>query len=82
VAGSRSHELVESADAVFDVVYDPWPTRLLDAAHETGRPAVSGIDLLAHQAVLQLALMTGSTVDVDVLRDAALVALSTTHDVP
>lgn len=82
VAGSRSHELVESADAVFDVVYDPWPTRLLDAAHETGRPAVSGIDLLAHQAVLQLALMTGSTVEVDVLRDAALAALSTTHDVP
>lgn len=82
VAGARSHELVESASAVFDVVYDPWPTRLLVAAQEVDRPAVSGLDLLAHQAVLQLGLMTGSRVEVDVLRDAALAELSAARDVP
>ncbi len=81
-AGARSHELVESAAAVFDVVYDPWPTRLLLAAQQADRPAVSGLDLLAHQAVLQLALMTGSRVEVDVLRDAALAELSAARDVP
>ena len=27
VVGSRSHELVDSSRAVFDVVYDPWPHR-------------------------------------------------------
>ena len=82
VAGARSHELVESAAAVFDVVYDPWPTRLLLAAQEADRPGVSGLDLLAHQAVLQLALMTGSRVGVDVLRGAALAELSAARDVP
>lgn len=72
VIGSRVHELVESARAVFDVVYDPWPSALVKAADGAGRPAVSGIDLLAHQAALQVELMTGRTVDVGVLRDAAL----------
>jgi shikimate dehydrogenase len=76
VIGSRSHELVESARAVFDVVYDPWPSRLVEAALGAERPAVSGLDLLAHQAALQVELMTGGTVDVAVLRDAALDSLS------
>ncbi|AWB92552.1 shikimate dehydrogenase [Aeromicrobium chenweiae] len=76
VIGSRSYELVDSSRAVFDVVYDPWPTNLVRAAHEAGTPVVSGIDLLAHQAALQVELMTGSTVSPQLLRDAALSALS------
>jgi shikimate dehydrogenase len=75
VIGSRVHELVESARAVFDVVYDPWPSALVTTTQKADRPAVSGIDLLAHQAALQVELMTGRTVDVAVLRDAALDSL-------
>ena len=67
---------VELARAVFDVVYDPWPTFLVSAASAAGLPNVTGIDLLAHQAALQVELMTGETVDVDLLRDAALEALA------
>lgn len=74
--GARSHELVESSRAVFDVVYDPWPTALAAAATESGTPVVSGLDLLAHQAALQVELMTGSDVSPQVLRDAALAELS------
>lgn len=73
--GSRSHELVDSSQAVFDVVYDPWPTDLARAAGESGIPLISGLDLLAHQAVLQVDLMTGSPVSPQLLRDAALAAL-------
>ena len=69
-------EAVESAGAVFDVVYDPWPTFLVSAASAAGLPIVTGLDLLAHQAVLQVELMTGETVDVDLLREAALAALA------
>lgn len=58
--------------AVFDVVYDPWPTPLARAAADNGRTVVSGLDLLAHQAVLQLQLMTGRSVSPDLLRGAAL----------
>ncbi|MCW2838635.1 MAG: shikimate dehydrogenase [Aeromicrobium sp.] len=74
--GARAHELVDSAQAVFDVVYDPWPTGLARAADEAGLTVVSGLDLLAHQAALQVELMTGSPVPPQLLREAALAALS------
>ncbi|MET0928777.1 MAG: shikimate dehydrogenase [Aeromicrobium sp.] len=73
--GARSHELVDSTQAVFDVVYEPWPTGLARAADEAGVRIVSGLDLLAHQAVLQVELMTGSQVSPQLLREAALAAL-------
>jgi len=46
---------------VFDVVYDPWPTPLAAHAQRAGTTLVAGLDLLVHQAVLQLQLMTGTT---------------------
>lgn len=55
---------------VFEVLYDPWPTPLAGAAQESGRTLVTGLDLLAHQAVLQVELMTGVGVPVDLVRDA------------
>ncbi len=76
VAGERADAWAADAAAVFDVVYDPWPTRLSVAARAAGRPVVTGLDLLAHQAVLQLRLMTGASVDVDVVRGAALEVLA------
>jgi shikimate dehydrogenase len=75
VIGSRSHELVEASRAVFDVVYDPWPTSLMKAAGEAKLPAVTGLDLLAHQAALQIVLMTGEAVSPQLLRDAAIAEL-------
>ena len=57
--------------AVFEVVYDPWPTPLARAATDSGRLLVAGLDLLAHQAVLQVQIMTGHDISVDLLRDAA-----------
>lgn len=71
-----AHNLVDSARAVFDVIYDPWPTGLAKAATKAGKPFVSGIDLLAHQAAFQVELMTGSPVEADLLREAALAELS------
>ena len=61
---------------VADVVYDPWPSPLLQRAGRGGAVLVTGIDLLAHQAAVQLRLMTGAAVDVELLRSAALVAAS------
>ena len=52
--------LVGRTSAVFEVVYDPWPTPLAAAALEAGLPLVGGLDLLLHQAVLQVELMTGA----------------------
>ncbi|MCH6159180.1 shikimate dehydrogenase [Streptomyces marispadix] len=49
----------ERPGTLFDVLYDPWPTRLASAWAERGGAVVSGLDLLVHQAVLQVELMTG-----------------------
>lgn len=62
--------------AVFEVVYDPWPTPVASAALAAGVPLVSGLDLLAHQAVLQLEQFTGRSADVGVLRRAGEAALA------
>ena len=69
--------LAEDVDVVFDVVYDPWPTPLARAARGAGRVLVSGLDLLVHQAVLQVRLMTGATdVPLEALRAAGERALA------
>ncbi len=62
--------LCADVPAVFEVVYDPWPTPLARAVLEDGRLLVAGLDLLAHQAVGQVQRMTGRTVSVDLLRQA------------
>jgi shikimate dehydrogenase len=58
---------------VFEVVYDPWPTPLAasvlgDAG--SGRVLVTGLDLLLHQAALQLEQFTGSHAPLDAMRAA------------
>lgn len=68
--------LVRAAPVVFDVIYDPWPTPLAVAALAAGRVVVNGLDLLAHQAVGQVRLMTGLDVDVEVLLAAGRAALA------
>ena len=73
VAGGGSAHWAEAASAIFDVSYDPWPTSLAGAAR-AGQPFVSGLDLLAHQAALQVELMTGESVNAALLREAALAA--------
>jgi len=59
--------LVDGAQAVFDVSYDPWPTALTATAAAAGLPVVTGLDLLAGQAVQQIDLMAGDTVDMATL---------------
>ncbi|TDC18984.1 shikimate dehydrogenase [Streptomyces sp. 8K308] len=44
---------------LFDVLYEPWPTRLAAAWSARGGRVLGGLDLLVHQAVLQFELMTG-----------------------
>jgi shikimate dehydrogenase len=49
----------ERPGTLFDVLYEPWPTPLAAAWAERGGRVVGGLDLLVHQAVLQVELMTG-----------------------
>ncbi|AEW97694.1 MULTISPECIES: shikimate dehydrogenase [Streptomycetaceae] len=49
----------ERPGALFDVLYDPWPTPLAAAWRARGGAVTGGLDLLVHQAVLQVEQMTG-----------------------
>lgn len=57
---------VRRAEAVFEVIYHPWPTPLVRWAAD--RPVVGGLDLLVHQATLQFGAFTGVDVGDDQLR--------------
>ncbi|MDX6762239.1 MULTISPECIES: shikimate dehydrogenase [Streptomyces] len=65
---------------LFDVLYDPWPTALAAAWSRRGGNLLGGLDLLVHQAVLQVEQMTGrSPAPLAVMRRAGLAALSGAH---
>lgn len=69
--------VASAAPIVFDAVYDPWPTPLGRAVTETGGGVLlSGLDLLAWQALYQVELFTDRTLPVSVLLEAAHAALA------
>ncbi|MEU6310533.1 shikimate dehydrogenase [Streptomyces sp. NPDC047014] len=51
----------EAPGTLFDVLYEPWPTALAASWADRGGQVVGGLDLLVHQAVLQVERMTGRT---------------------
>ncbi|MCW0211913.1 MAG: shikimate dehydrogenase [Pseudonocardia sp.] len=55
---------------VLDVVYAPWPTAFAAGAALAGCRIVSGLDMLLHQAVAQVELMTGRPGPVEAMRTA------------
>ncbi|MFJ8869280.1 shikimate dehydrogenase [Streptomyces sp. NPDC102473] len=61
---------------LFDVLYDPWPTALAHRWAEAGAGVVGGLDLLVHQAVLQVEQMTGLDAPLAVMRAAGEAALA------
>jgi 3-dehydroquinate dehydratase / shikimate dehydrogenase len=56
---------------VYDLVYNPRPTRLLRDAAAAGCRTLDGLDMLVAQAVRQFAWWTGVTPDARVLHEAA-----------
>ncbi|MBY8879888.1 shikimate dehydrogenase [Actinacidiphila acidipaludis] len=61
-AGAADHladAVPDQPGALFDVLYDPWPTALAAAWSARSGAVVGGLDLLVHQAVLQVEQHTG-----------------------
>ncbi|MEV5888758.1 shikimate dehydrogenase [Nonomuraea fuscirosea] len=57
--------------ALFDVVYSPWPTGAAAAVQAAGGIVIGGFEMLLHQAVRQVRLMTGiADVPVEAMRAA------------
>ncbi|WP_433469199.1 shikimate dehydrogenase [Spirillospora sp. CA-128828] len=70
-ADTFAEPVAESGAALFDVVYAPWPTVLAATVQRAGGTVVGGFEMLLHQAVRQVALMTGrEDVPVEAMRAA------------
>jgi shikimate 5-dehydrogenase len=54
--------------AVFDAVYNPKKTRLLQAAELIGCTIVPGLEMFVRQAAVQFELWTGQRAPLDVMR--------------
>ncbi|MEU2513297.1 shikimate dehydrogenase [Streptomyces syringium] len=70
-------EVPERPGTLFDVLYEPWPTPLAAAWADRGGAILGGLDLLVHQAVLQVEQMTGCpTAPLAAMRAAGEAALA------
>jgi shikimate dehydrogenase len=61
---------------VYDLIYNPWETRLLAAARARGCRAINGAGMLAWQGALALERWTGRSAPVELMRQQILEALS------
>lgn len=60
---------------LLDVSYSPWPPRLVSQWRTAGGVAVSGDEMLLHQAARQVQLMCGNTPNLDTMRTALRASL-------
>jgi 3-dehydroquinate dehydratase/shikimate dehydrogenase len=57
---------------VYDLIYNPRPTRLLRDAAAAGCATLDGLDMLVEQAARQFTWWTGITPSIEIMRDAAI----------
>jgi shikimate dehydrogenase len=60
-----------SQAAIYDLVYNPPETRLINAARKAGLPVANGLGMLVEQAALSFEIWTGSTAPREIMREAA-----------
>lgn len=58
-----SSSVSQPTGVFFEVLYNPWPTQLLQNWREQGGNSVDGLELLIHQGISQIEIFSGSTVD-------------------
>jgi shikimate dehydrogenase len=75
-ADSLAGAVPPAPGALVEVLYAPWPTPLADAWQASSGQVAGGLELLVHQAVEQVRLLTGRSVPPEVLRTAGEAALA------
>nr|AUG32386.1 shikimate / quinate 5-dehydrogenase [Paulinella longichromatophora] len=66
-------EMLKNEAVVYDLIYTPRPTLLLDKSVSKGHECIDGLEMLVHQGAASLKLWTGvKDVPINVMRDAAL----------
>ena len=65
-------ELMHADLAVMDIVYNPYPTRLLEEAGAKGLKTVPGIEMFVNQALFQFEAWTGERAPKRVMKQVVL----------
>lgn len=79
--GMKEHEavipatMITAETTIFEVVYTPLLTQLVQDAQEKGANVITGEKMLLHQAIAQFEWWTGETAPAQVMEDALLNAL-------
>ena len=68
--------LLRPGHVVFDMVYRPYRTRLIEDAEEAGCTTIVGAEMLVNQAVLQFETWTGVDAPYQVMRDTLVAELT------
>jgi len=74
----NSHETPVDAEflcsnmVVFDIIYNPFPTRLLQEAKTAGARTIDGLEMLVCQGALSFEKWTGQKPPVDLMRQSAM----------
>lgn len=63
VPDAATSALADGGGLLLDVVYGQWPTALSAAWARAGAPAVSGLGMLLHQALLQVRIFASGDID-------------------
>ncbi len=66
---------IHKGQVVFDMVYNPVQTPLLEMAREAGAATIPGIDMLLAQAAKSFSIWTGETMPTDEIRPRVLAVL-------
>ena len=61
-------ELLHANLIVFDIIYNPLPTRLLREAKAAGARTIDGLEMLVQQGAVSFEKWTGKKAPVDIMR--------------
>lgn len=62
-AATLCSQITSASSTFFEVLYNPWPTQLLSHWRNSGGYGIDGLDLLIHQAISQVELFAGISID-------------------
>jgi shikimate dehydrogenase len=74
VTDATARALADAGGLLMDVVYGHWPTALSRAWEGASSPALSGLGMLLHQAVLQVRIFVGGDADAPLDDEQTVVA--------
>jgi len=69
-------DLIKPDLVVFDIVYNPIKTKLLEEAEKAGANTISGVDMLLWQGALAFEKWTGLRAPIELMREEIIKGLT------